>query len=111
MWQKRYQGDAKILGQTIRLNRHDLTIVGVAPPGFHGSLTGVVFDVWAPVMMATAMGTGGGTLSYRGTRDLTSTIARLKPGVTRNSCGARWRHLPGGWQPSTRTPIAPSRQP
>lgn len=82
MWQKRYQGDAKILGQTIRLNRHDLTIVGVAAPGFHGSLTGVVFDVWAPVMMATAMGTGGGTLSYRGTRDLTSTIARLKPGVT-----------------------------
>lgn len=82
MWQKRYQGDPKVLGQTIRLNRHNLTIVGVAPRGFHGSLTGVVFDVWAPVMMSTAMGTGGGTLSYRGTRDLTSTIGRLKPGVT-----------------------------
>lgn len=74
MWQKRYQGDPKVLGRTIRLNRHNLTIVGVAPRGFHGSLTGVVFDVWAPVMMATAMGTGGGTLTYRGTRDLSSTI-------------------------------------
>ncbi|MGA7414700.1 MAG: ABC transporter permease [Bryobacteraceae bacterium] len=82
MWQKRYQGDPKILGQTIRLNRQNLAIVGVAPRGFHGSLTGVVFDVWAPITMATAMGTGGGTLRYRGTRDLTSTIARLKPGVT-----------------------------
>ena len=32
--------------------------------------------------MATAMGTGDGTLHYRGTRDETSTIVRLKPGVT-----------------------------
>jgi predicted permease len=32
--------------------------------------------------MATAMGTGDGTLHYRGTRDETSTIVRLRPGVT-----------------------------
>ena len=32
--------------------------------------------------MATAMGTGNGTLHYRATRDETSTIVRLKPGVT-----------------------------
>ena len=82
MWQNRFHGDPKLLGRTIRLNQHELTIIGVAPPGFHGSLVGVVFDVWMPVTMATAMGTGGGTLHYRGTRDLTSTIVRLKPGVT-----------------------------
>jgi predicted permease len=35
-----------------------------------------------PVTMATAMGTGNGTLHYRGTRDETATIVRLKPGVT-----------------------------
>jgi predicted permease len=35
-----------------------------------------------PVTMATAMGTGNGTLHYRGTRDETSTIVRLKAGVT-----------------------------
>jgi len=34
--------------------------------GFHGTLAGVVFDVWMPVTMATAMGTGNGTLHYRG---------------------------------------------
>jgi predicted permease len=82
MWQTRFGRDPKVLGKTIRLNRHDLTIVGVAPQGFHGTLAGVVFDVWMPVTMATAMGTGGGTLLYRGTRDETSTIVRLKPGVT-----------------------------
>lgn len=82
MWQRRYQGEPDVLGKTIRLNRHNLTIVGVAPKSFHGSLGGVVFDVWAPITMAPAMGTGDGTLHYRGTRDLTSTIIRLKPGVT-----------------------------
>ncbi|MGA3043195.1 MAG: ABC transporter permease [Bryobacteraceae bacterium] len=82
MWQTRFAGDRKVLGKTIRLNRHPLTIVGVAPNGFHGTLAGVLFDVWIPINMATAMGSGGGTLHYRATRDETSTIVRLRPGVT-----------------------------
>jgi predicted permease len=82
MWQTRFGGNANVLGKTIFLNRHELTIIGVTPSGFHGSLAGVVFDVWAPATMATAMGTGNGTLHYRGTRDQTSTIVRLRPGVT-----------------------------
>src|ERR1019366_6114894 len=56
MWRTRFGGDSKVLGKTIRLNRHELTIVGVAPQGFHGTLDGVVFEVWIPVTMATAMG-------------------------------------------------------
>ena len=82
MWQAEFRGDPRILGKTVRLNRHDLTIIGVAPPKFRGSLPGVVFDVWVPITMAEAMGTGHGTLTYRATRDITSAIARLKPGVT-----------------------------
>jgi putative ABC transport system permease protein len=82
MWQTRFGGDRSVLGRTIRVNRHPLTIVGVAPREFRGTTTGVVYDVWIPVVMATAMGTGDGTLHYRGTRDETSTIVRLKPGVT-----------------------------
>jgi predicted permease len=82
MWQTEFGGDRNVLGRTIRVNRHPLTIVGVAPRGFRGTTAGVVYDVWIPVVMATAMGTGDGTLHYRGTRDETSTIVRLKPGVT-----------------------------
>jgi predicted permease len=82
MWQRRFGGDPGVLGKTIRLNRRELTIVGVAPPEFRGTRVGLAYDVWAPITMAVAMGTGSGTLNYRGTRDITSTFVRLKPGVT-----------------------------
>ncbi len=88
MWQHRYRGDPKVLGKTIQLSRHELTIIGVTRPEFHGSLVGVVFDVWMPVTMATAMGTGDGTLHRRDCRDITSAIIRLKPGVTVEQAGA-----------------------
>ena len=81
MWRNRYHGDGSILGKSIRLNRRELTIIGVAPPNFRGSTVGLVYDVWMPINMANAMGSGP-TLTYRGCRDLTSTIVRLKPGVT-----------------------------
>ncbi len=82
MWQSRFGGDRNVPGTIIRLNRHPLTIIGVAPREFRGTTAGVLYDAWIPVTMATAMGTGGGTLHNRGTRDETSTIVRLKPGVT-----------------------------
>jgi putative ABC transport system permease protein len=82
MWQNRFHGDRNVLDKEIRLNRHQLTIIGVAPPDFRGSTVGLVYDVWMPITMAGEMGTGEGTLNYRGCRDLTSTIVRLKPGIT-----------------------------
>ena len=35
LWQRRFRGDAGIIGQTVRISRHEqpLTIVGVMPPG------------------------------------------------------------------------------
>jgi predicted permease len=81
MWQDRFQGDRGVLGRVVRLNRRLLTVVGVAPPGFRGSLVGFVFDVWMPISMANEMGTGP-VFSYRGCRDLTSTLLRLAPGMT-----------------------------
>ncbi len=97
MWQRRYHGDPGVLGTTIRLNRHLLTIVGVAPPQFRGSLVGFAYDVWMPITMAPGMGTGDGTLNSRACRDLTSTLVRLSPGATieqaRGEVGAVARRL------------------
>ena len=37
-WRSHYGADPSIVGKTIRINQHELTIVGVAAPAFHGSM-------------------------------------------------------------------------
>jgi predicted permease len=82
LWRSYFNGDPFILGKTIRLNQHELTIVGVAPPEFRGTLSGLAFDVWVPFMMHPELqGVGEWMLRDRQTRQLFC-IARLKPGVT-----------------------------
>ena len=51
-WQRRFGGDPGIVGQTVRLNTHVATIIGVTPPAFRGVTLGVVPDV------TVAMGPG-----------------------------------------------------
>jgi predicted permease len=48
-WQRRFGGDARIVGQSVRLNTHVATIVGVTPPAFRGVTLGVVPDVTVPM--------------------------------------------------------------
>jgi predicted permease len=82
LWQSYFDSDASIVGKTIRVNQHDLTIVGVAPPDFCGTLSGLAFDVWIPFMMHPEIqGVGEWVLHDRQMRQLIC-VARLKPGVT-----------------------------
>ncbi len=48
LWQRRFGGDAGVTGKVVTLDGTPFTIVGVAPPGFHG-LFGLA-DVWRPMM-------------------------------------------------------------
>ncbi len=50
-WQTHLDGDHGALGQTIAVNGHPFTLIGVAPPGFHGVFTGMRSDAWVPVSM------------------------------------------------------------
>jgi predicted permease len=82
LWQSYFNSDPSIAGKTIRVNQHDLTIVGVAPPDFRGTLSGLAFDAWIPFMMHPQIqGVGEWMLRDRQTRQLLC-VARLKPGVT-----------------------------
>jgi len=82
-WQRRFQGDPKIVGKTIMINDHPLTVVGVAPHGFVGTqLFNFVPDVWVPVMLQRTIEPAyGNYLEGRDNRWM-SARARLKPGVT-----------------------------
>ena len=82
-WQRRFKGDSNIIGATISLNRHPFTIVGVAAAGFRGTMGGLAFDLWAPVMMRDQLTPGGWNpdlFQARNNRWL-HTVARLAPGV------------------------------
>ena len=47
-WQTHYAGSPSAVGQTIRINDNQLTIVGVAPENFQGTILALQFDVWVP---------------------------------------------------------------
>ena len=81
LWRNRFNADRRIAGQIIRVNQHEMTIVGVMPPEFHGTMAGISFDIWVPVMMQRELQSIDLLLKDRNTRQLFG-LARLKPGVT-----------------------------
>ena len=94
-WKARYNLSNSAIGATLRINRTPFTIIGVAPPRFHGSQTGLDFDLWLPVTMYGQLThTGAWMLRDRQTRNFTM-LARLKPGVTIAQARAETRALAG----------------
>jgi predicted permease len=51
LWQTHFAGDPKAVGLTVEINQHRYTIVGVTPPTFQGSQTGLRSDLWVPISM------------------------------------------------------------
>jgi predicted permease len=81
LWQSRFARDPNVVGRTLRVNRHELTIVGVTAPEFLGSMGGVVSDMWVPVGLAPQIGLQNeGIFPVRSTRCFNA-VARLKSGV------------------------------
>ncbi|HEV2665860.1 MAG TPA: ABC transporter permease, partial [Blastocatellia bacterium] len=51
-WQKRFSGDAGVVGKQINLNNRAFTVIGVTPPGFDGAgQVGATQDVTIPLAM------------------------------------------------------------
>jgi len=80
-WQRRFGGDPKIIGATIRINRLSYTVLGVAPRGFHGTELFYWPEVWVPMMMQPLIEAGNPWLDARTTFN-TWVIGRLKPNVS-----------------------------
>ncbi len=50
-WERRFGKDLGIVGKTILVNEHPLTVIGVTPPGFYGIELSGNADLRAPLMM------------------------------------------------------------
>ncbi len=83
-WQKRFGGDAEIVGKSLRLGGQQYTVVGIAPEALQGfTAPGISMDMFVPYMMADALNFEG-TSNHLTQRSSRSTFirARLAPGVS-----------------------------
>lgn len=52
LWRTKFGGAAGVLGTAVRINGTAFTVIGIAPEGFHGIVSGVSpNDVWIPTAM------------------------------------------------------------
>jgi predicted permease len=83
LWQRRFGGDASIVGRTIQIDGEPSVVVGVAPKGF-GAPFGA--ELWAPLVLSSD------ARLDRSHRDL-MVIGRLRDGVSLDGARARMRAL------------------
>ncbi len=85
-WRSRLHGDPSIVGKSLRLDRENWMVIGVAPSGFEhvggdyrSPLQGDTVAVWRPLPLRFSAATNDGCV--KGCH-YTNAIARLAPGVT-----------------------------
>jgi len=79
-WHNHFQDDRGVVGRTVQINKHPFTILGVAQPGFHGTLLFFSPDFFVPIVDREPVD-GLTDLNVRGTR-WAQVIGHLKAGVT-----------------------------
>lgn len=80
-WRRHFDSDPQIVGKTISVNRQELTVIGVAPREFSGTIVGFSFDLWVPLAMEPLLRGTGNWADYRAGR-VFRVLARLKTGVS-----------------------------
>jgi predicted permease len=104
MWQRRFAGDANVIGTPLVIERIPFTIIGVTPPEFFGAEVGRTFDVAVPlnahrVIRGKDSNTDG--LSWL------SIMVRLKPGQSAEAATSLLRSV----QPQIREAVVPAMLP
>jgi predicted permease len=86
-WHNHLGGRSDVVGRTIFINTHPMTVIGVAEPAFHGIDWGEVPALWVPTMMKRQATPDFDWLLDRRGRWL-HVFGRLKPGMTADQAQA-----------------------
>jgi predicted permease len=79
-WQEHFGADPSIIGKSLTLSDHTITVVGVAPRGFEGVVVAAQPDFYLPLEYERVLRGANSELSRRGSLWLIA-WARLRPGV------------------------------
>ena len=86
-WENRLGADREVLGGTLVINGHSMTIVGVTARGFEGTTLGTMPDVFVPLTMRAQMSSWWNRFEDR--RSYWAYLfARLKPDVSIEQAGS-----------------------
>jgi predicted permease len=80
-WHSHFQDDRGVVGRAVRLNKHPFTILGVAPPGFQGTVLFYASDIFVPMVNREQL-SGDKVLNARENHWIFELMGHLKPGVT-----------------------------
>jgi len=80
-WMKRFNGDTNVVGRPVNLDGHPMTIVGVAPKGFHGMSSFLNMAAYLPLSELPIAGTSADALNNWQNR-IFIVNGRLHPGVS-----------------------------
>jgi predicted permease len=79
-WHGHFHDDANVVGRMVLINKHQFTIIGVAPAGFRGTEMFFAPAMWIPMVEQPAVA-GFDSLQNRGDHS-EFVVGRLKPGIT-----------------------------
>jgi predicted permease len=82
LWRGRFGGDPGVIDSEVLLNGYPFTVIGVVEEGFSGGMTGLVADLYVPMMMHEQAMPAWDPFDSRDSHWLQDVVARLKEGVT-----------------------------
>ncbi|HEY6212153.1 MAG TPA: FtsX-like permease family protein, partial [Vicinamibacterales bacterium] len=80
-WHAHFHDDPDVVGRIVRLNKHPYTILGVAPPTFHGTLVFFNPELFVPLVNQEQL-EGDNPLEQRANHWLFQVVGHLRDGVT-----------------------------
>jgi predicted permease len=85
-WKTQFGGDPNVAGKSVRINKYQYVVLGVAPKGFNGTERFIWPEVWLPIHNEPQI-EGYNWIDYRGDYNAW-VVGRLKPGVTPQQANA-----------------------
>ena len=83
LWDRHFDRAPDVIGRTVKLDDHEITIVGVAPPRFSGTaMGGSQIRIWLPLSARTVLHRGSPLAFTSPDSSFLGLAARLRPGVT-----------------------------
>jgi macrolide transport system ATP-binding/permease protein len=81
-WRSRFAGDPHIIGRKVSINGQPVTVIGVAPAGFHGLFSMVETQAYLPMSMAVVGNPTFRSMLANRAGGPFLVLGRLKPGVS-----------------------------